>query len=97
MTEDREEYQTETPMSQSDLEQGVMHDVDEKRFITNFDIKDHAKYCEAVDKWDRGYLMEVKYVDCWGSKQRGMGSLYSSDEKRDLTLFWKLFDSLESA
>jgi hypothetical protein len=81
----------------SPVERGVMHDVDKKRFITNFDIKDYAQYCEAIDKWDRGHLLEVKYIDCWGSKQRGLGSLYSSDEKKDLTLFWRLFDSLESA
>ncbi|MCK5615733.1 hypothetical protein KAR91_78445 [Candidatus Pacearchaeota archaeon] len=78
------------------LERRVMH-VAGMKFITNFDIRDYAKYCEAVDKWEHGGKLTLKYVDRWGRKDSRMGSLYCANEINGLSPFWDIFRALESA
>lgn len=65
------------------------------RFITNFNIKDIEKYHGARSEWEHGKELTINNNGRDGSPREG--SLYCSDKIKNLSPFWRIFESLESA
>jgi hypothetical protein len=55
-------------------------------------MRDYPRYIWAVDDYEHKDMLEVLDIDCWGGKDKDMGSLYCSNKLNDLSDFWDLFD-----